>query len=133
MLILPFLPFPVVQAFPGDIMTMHTAFLSTAVPLPRLFASGRRFQARAPARVKTWFLVVLNAQPRTVLSDKWGFLRSWGISTGIPPPTILLCQHSPGWCRMRARREGRRHQPAGSSARKQNLAHVCRHLHVLPS
>lgn len=121
-LTLPFLPFPTVQAFPGNIMTLHMALLSTAVPLPRPFASGRHFQAGAPAGAGTWFFVVFNTQPRTGFSDKTkrGFLRSWVISTGIPPHTILLCQRSPGWCSMRARVEGRRHQPGRTSVREQN-------------
>lgn len=78
-------------------MTLHMAFLSTAVPLPRPFALGRHFQAGAPARTRTWFLVVFNAQPRMGLSDKtkWVSLRSWGNSSGIPPPTILFCQCNP--------------------------------------
>lgn len=43
LLTLPSLPFPTVWAFPGNIMTLHTVFLSTAAPLPRPIASGRHF------------------------------------------------------------------------------------------
>lgn len=76
---------------------LHVALLSPAVPLPRPFASGRHFQAGAPCKAGTWFLVVLKAQPRTGHSDKtWLILLSaWGKGSRIPPLYILLCQLSP--------------------------------------
>ncbi|EOB05846.1 hypothetical protein Anapl_01177 [Anas platyrhynchos] len=80
--------------------SLHEAFLSTAVPSPRPFATERHFQAGFPARAEIWLPVVFSTQPRTDFNykpDQVKLLRSGGKSSGTPPFCILF-HHAPGQC-----------------------------------